>query len=312
MNLKELWNLMNEHSKYKRTGLEVDYRIIRTDYFLILLFQCSTSSKVDWITNLRATPSMYKNQSRKFKVHKGYAIAYKSARDQIMNEYLAEFNKTPGIIPLIGGHSYGGCMSILAGEDFNYHTGLIPLVRTFGAPPICFGRQTKKLFASIMDIKQYINNNDLLAQAFFYFRQINPVYVGESFNIFSLLFNQEWHHTSYGISLDHRRIEMDGIKFARFIGPFVGEEGLDVILKYPGKDKRVYENQTIIRFKVIPTSQSFKNEFNATIYLREKGTEVISSLAIRIPTNEEEVIGPNSIQWNDGFLELHKPTGGKK
>lgn len=76
-------------------------------------------------------------------VAKGWADAYKSANDLIMEKLISVLK--PDYNVEICGWSYGGAVALLAAEDFYFRTKIKPDVITFGAPKPLFGNKTKNI-----------------------------------------------------------------------------------------------------------------------------------------------------------------------
>lgn len=196
----ELFSMIRPYKNYKTVGLDVQYCIIRVpnEKRIYLLFE-ETTSKIDWKTNLNFPCKIYKNQEGKFLVHRGYAKAWKSCNDEIMEEFITACNLAEDFSPFIIGWSYGGAMTLLAAEDFYYRTKRRANVITFGAPKILYFNKTKKHFKnSIGRIKQYAQVNDFVTWCvpFPFVHHINKVKCGDKFSL-KKIFKTEYNHTHY-------------------------------------------------------------------------------------------------------------------
>jgi hypothetical protein len=118
---------------WQTVGLDLQYRIEgHTIYFL-----CS-SSKQDWENNFKFSPILanrkavipYKDQPIKWRAHKGFVSIWKSGRDIIIPQMMS------ANIDTIAGVSLGGALSILAHEDYYFHTGIHANTYCFGVPRV--------------------------------------------------------------------------------------------------------------------------------------------------------------------------------
>ena len=121
MKYSELFKFIKSFNGWIKIGDDVDYKVIVDDNgkIVYLLFK-ETDSKRDWRNNFAFTCVMYKNKL--MRIHRGYARAYLSCNDKIMSEFISKVKEHPDYTPVISGWSYGGAISILAAEDFNFRT----------------------------------------------------------------------------------------------------------------------------------------------------------------------------------------------
>lgn len=177
MKYSELFKFMKNSDDWIEIGDDVDYKIIvdDNDKIVYLLFKKS-DSKRDWQNNLAFTCMMYKNKL--MRIHRGYARAYLSCNDVIISEFISKVKEHPDYTPVISGWSYGGAISILAAEDFNFRTrgqksnniddyidsGKKAVVYTFGAPKIAGSKKCMKYIKKTFDSrsKQFANALDIV------------------------------------------------------------------------------------------------------------------------------------------------------
>lgn len=151
--------LMIKHFNIKRkdfikTGIDVNYKIYVEDNKVVLVFE-QALDLMDFINSARFPKVVYKNQKSMIKAMSGFVDAYKSCNDEVMSKFIGTCRKYPDYDYIISGFSFGGGLSQLACEDFNFRTrtniedvgsGLKAYVVTFGAPRIyeCKGNEKLK------------------------------------------------------------------------------------------------------------------------------------------------------------------------
>lgn len=208
MTTEEDYWLMCKNNKFITVGDDVDYNIsvLPTDETIILCFQCTKGvlGSVDWKCNFNFPSTVYKNQASCMRIHRGYVKAWKSARDTIMEQMKVLINKYPLYDVVVIGHSLGGAMALLAGEDIAHYLitvlrhvfPLKPDVVTFGAPKICANKATVQYINDMCDVTQYVNVSDPVPYVVPTYRHVNKVKLGK----FSMkeLFNPEHSHMCYG------------------------------------------------------------------------------------------------------------------
>lgn len=163
MNYTKLFTEIKTAS-YKKTGDDVDYciHVDSNEKQIKLLFQESSSSR-DWEINLNFPAKVYKQQKSCLKAHRGFALAYKSANDKIMEELEGYMKVMDDYSVLIAGWSLGGALAVLAAEDFYFRFNKQAVLVTFGAPKVLFGSQSKfYLRDCISKCFQIANHNDLV------------------------------------------------------------------------------------------------------------------------------------------------------
>lgn len=141
---------------YIHTGDHLDYYIWVDDLgkAVYLIFEQSNGDR-DWQNNFRFAKVVYKNQKSPIKAHKGFVHVYKSANDEVMNNYLQVLGDHPSYDSIVTGWSMGGALAHLAAEDINFrtrtdtnepNTGVKPILITFGSPQVLWGDDTVKYF----------------------------------------------------------------------------------------------------------------------------------------------------------------------
>lgn len=152
------------HESFITGGDDVQYLVqVFPDEKTIRLIFDYTVGKTDLKNDFRFPIKPYKNQENTLWLARGWADAYKSCNDEIMNLLISTHNSNPDYRIEICGWSYGGAMSLVAAEDFYYRTKIKPDIMTFGAPKPLFGSKTKKYVASCCnEVKQYRHRSDII------------------------------------------------------------------------------------------------------------------------------------------------------
>ena len=190
----ELFNLINT-SHYVATGYYVDWLLNynEEEKVIYLLFQGSTQ-KHDWHINLNFPCKVYKHQRNKLLVHRGYKKAWKSTDDIIIDSVEKLILRTGCHKIIMAGHSYGGALAMVAGEDINYRLGIKPIIITFGSPKIFFGKKTiayvKTCFESCIN---YEHSNDIVPKIIWFYRNPNSFEIGKEEKKLKENFNINWH-----------------------------------------------------------------------------------------------------------------------
>ena len=193
---------MIKTTKFTKSGDDVDWAVVIDEDFkhVWLVFEESTTKR-DWRNNLKFPVKLYKNQESCIRAASGWGDAWKSCNDLIMDKFIAEVRAHPEFSPVICGWSYGGAMSLLAAEDFNFRTMKMASVITFGAPKPLWGRKTRKYVRGCCSIVyQYANVNDCVTAMppLPGYKRLVTNKCGGKFNLFKWLFKAGIYHCLYG------------------------------------------------------------------------------------------------------------------
>lgn len=233
MKLYDLFYIIKNKQNWNETGDKVNWVISKNTENgktrILLLFEDSNGNR-DWLNNLDFFSSIYskvyKNQySKHLLVHRGFARAYKSAKDEIMKDLLNNIDNKNDNEIIIAGWSHGGALAQLAAEDFNFRTrkniedvdsGLKAVVVTFGSPKILIFNTTANYIRSCCkEIIEVSQHNDIITKMppFFKFKHISKKLncVGSKFSL-SKIFKPQIYHASYddkNIYKDHEFENID-------------------------------------------------------------------------------------------------------
>lgn len=198
MNRQELFKLIKK-SDYQKTGLDVDYLIyiVPEEKAIYLLF-AGSNSDIDWRIDFNFPVKPYKRQITCLRIHRGFVKAWKSANDKIMEELRDITLANPEYEIFVCGWSYGGAMSILAGEDFYYRYGKKIRLITYGAPKIIADKKSREYLADCFKtVEQYGQYNDIVTYLATFYKHIKVKRCGDKFSLKKMLRNIKYYHCNY-------------------------------------------------------------------------------------------------------------------
>lgn len=118
--VRELWPKMkvfedgNWGEGWKTTGLDVQYKMDSGENGDILrIWFAPSNSKLDWKLNFDFAVVPYRDMKNKWKAHRGFVRAWKSAREEIVSEV----GRHKFRVVEVYGYSLGGALAQLAMED---------------------------------------------------------------------------------------------------------------------------------------------------------------------------------------------------
>lgn len=200
MNYADLFKkiLKTKSSKY---GEDVDISFELEGKRLYVYF-VGSNSKTDWKNNFRFFAKMYKKQESPMLVHKGFAKAYKSCNDDIMQVIKGFRDQVgDGFEVFFVGHSFGGAMALLAAEDYFFRFQDRPYVDkanvfTFGAPKVFATKKSVEYVKScVKEIKQFAHKSDIVTYMPPFYKHVKRVCLGK-FSIVNL-FKPNTYHLIY-------------------------------------------------------------------------------------------------------------------
>ena len=192
-----------EDAGYATAGDNVQFAVVADDSEKVvrLVFQGSCQ-EIDWWHNFDFPVRPYRNQENVLWVHRGWAKAWKSCNDVVMDSLIKSVNEHPGYTLQITGHSYGGALAVLAVEDYFFRTRTkVDELMTFGCPKPLFGEKSREYVYNqcVLSVKQYSHVNDCvpLLPPFPGYCRLTTDKVGTGFSVFKL-FDPMTYHLIYG------------------------------------------------------------------------------------------------------------------
>jgi len=138
----------------------------------------------------------------KFYFQRGFGLMFMSAKDIIIDSLIAESLKNKDYDVCIYGWSLGSVLIPLFALYYNYKTGKkIKNAVGFGVPRglYCTSFKTKKIFKEkIINLVEYCQPNDFVCWVNPFCLHINPVWVGDKFDIIKI-FNTGNNHCNYDL-----------------------------------------------------------------------------------------------------------------
>ena len=189
-----------KHTKdYKTVGEDIQYKIIVDDENeeVILQFE-ESSSKIDWLHNFMILPFPLKLDNKIVWTTYGYACAYRSTKNQPIDEFIEVCKNYYDYAWKIRGWSFGSAMAKIAIRHF-YIRKKFPLDEelTYGDVKIWlnpFIRWMAKKW--VRTIHEFTCINDLVTWCVPFYHRTNKCKVGGKFSFKSLL-KTEYNHTHY-------------------------------------------------------------------------------------------------------------------
>lgn len=199
----EIFNVI-QNATYNHSGMSGDWAVVVNDDDRVIfpVFQGSNNFD-DWVHNFQFWPKKvrpYKNMEDEWYAHKGLVDVWHSIRDECISSIIkiASSEDYKDYCVCCIGHSHGGGLAQLCAEDLAYR-GICCTYRTFGSPKVFYGKKTREHLDNLPIATGicYENGSDivpLLPPGAF---SMNPIHIGECFDIFRL-FNTVKYHTDYG------------------------------------------------------------------------------------------------------------------
>ena len=189
-------DIMNT-SDYDIAGHDVDYKVYVDEQKKQCVLQFKGSdSNLDWLFNLLIIPvPLILDCHYKKKIvwtTLGYAIAYKSAKNIPVNQFIEMFKKT-GYTRCIRGFSFGSAMAKIAAHHLESMGYLVDELTTFGDVK-CWLNPWHKQDATY--VHEYVTPNDGVTLFVLLFSRDKKCKVGPKFSL-KEFFNSSWYHASY-------------------------------------------------------------------------------------------------------------------
>lgn len=156
-------------------GKDTQYAIYDDGAAVYLSIEGSCDNQ-DWLFNFDFAVAPYKHMAEKWLVHRGFATAWKLARDQIAKDVeaaLAGGNRRLVIL----GYSHGAALAVLAHEYFDYN-GYAPETHAFGCPRVIWGPLASKVAMRFYGLVLHQARGDIVTMvppAIFGYRHVGGV-----------------------------------------------------------------------------------------------------------------------------------------
>ena len=162
MHPSELFKRIHRNDNYRHIGRELSYKffIDRVNKVIYLCFQGS-NGLVDWLKNFLAIPSrMEPYKGCGWFVHKGFALAWRSGNDTIMEELQMLHERLPDFNIVFCGFSHGAALAQLAAQNWHHITGQRCQCVIFGSPKLAWGEAARRVLSNAMILTNWINRAD--------------------------------------------------------------------------------------------------------------------------------------------------------
>jgi len=162
MNPWDLFSRIHRNDNYRHIGRELSYKFFvdRVNKVIYLCFQGS-NGLVDWLKNFLAIPTrMEPYKGCGWFVHKGFALAWRSGNDTIMEELRMFHERLPNFDIVFCGFSHGAALAQLAAQNWNYLTGQRRQCVIFGSPKLAWGDNAQRILNNAMILTNWINRAD--------------------------------------------------------------------------------------------------------------------------------------------------------
>lgn len=195
-----------KHTKdYKTVGEDIDYKVV-VDFEnkkVILQFEESKGNKhfihSDWFHNILFIPWIVWLDGRPCFTTMGYACAYDSAKNQIIDEFCSMIDLHPDFEIEVRGWSFGSAMAKIAVRH-HYIRRKRPVMYkyTYGDVKVWLNPFIKWIARKWVskDNFEFVTPNDAVTWCVPFYHRTNKCKVGNKFKI-TELFKTEHYHTSY-------------------------------------------------------------------------------------------------------------------
>lgn len=194
---QEKFYYIKTYSDYDVVGDDIDYKVF-VDHGpkeVVIQFE-ESDSKQDWINNLLFIPFPLKLDNKIVWTTLGYARAYKSANNALINEFCRIIEENPGYKVVIRGWSFGSAMAKILARHYVIRTlHDIDELTTFGDVK-CWLNPFYSVAKHCHRIREYAYINDMVTWCVPFFWRDTTCHVGGRFSI-KKLFNTEYNHTHY-------------------------------------------------------------------------------------------------------------------
>lgn len=192
---KKFYDIKNA-TDYKEIGDDIDYKIfIEPETETVVLQFKESDSHQDWINNLLFLPWPLLLDRHLVWTTLGYSLAYSSAKDRPINEFLQLCRVCPGYKRAIRGWSFGSAMAKIAARHIRYKDQDLDELTTYGDVK-CWLNPFYSSKKVVKTLRNYGCINDGITWCVpFYFRD-KRTKVGPAFS-FSRLLQTDYYHQHY-------------------------------------------------------------------------------------------------------------------
>ena len=180
-------------SDYKTVGEDIDYKVFvdKEKKEVVLQFR-ESDSREDWKHNLQFLPWPLKLGKKIVWTTRGYALAYKSAGNTPIEEFLHK--RQPGYKACIRGWSFGSAMAKIAARHLECTEWNAHELTTYGDVK-CWLNPFYKA-KNITRIREYTTSNDFVTWCVPFYSRDQKCKVGPRFKL-KEIFKTEYYHTHY-------------------------------------------------------------------------------------------------------------------
>ena len=178
---------------YKTIGEDIDYKVFvdEVNKEVVLQFR-ETNSRQDWKHNFQFLPWPLKLGRTIVWTTRGYALAYKSAQNIPITEFL--YKRQPGYKGCIRGWSFGSAMAKIAARHLECIEWTVDELTTFGDVK-CWVNPFYRP-KNIERIREYTTPNDFVTYCVPFYHRDKKCKVGDHFSL-KKIFKTEYYHTHY-------------------------------------------------------------------------------------------------------------------
>ena len=200
---KQLFNEIKNTRDYKTVGEDIQYKVIVDDYNFEIILQFEESRgndkwrHSDWWHNLMFLPFPLKLDDKIVWTTYGYACAYRSAKNQPIDEFIQACKEHPEYSWKIQGWSFGSAMTKIAVRHFYIRKKLVLDEEiTYGDVKVWLNPFVHWLAKDwVRTIREFVCVNDMVTWCVPFYHRTNKCKL-EKFSL-KKLFNSEYSHTHY-------------------------------------------------------------------------------------------------------------------
>ena len=146
-------NALND--PWETIGNNIQYRLDKINHILYLQ---GSVEKSDWVYNFDFPVQAYRDADIKWRVHRGFMNAWKTAEEEVL-PLMLQYNDLTII-----GYSHGGALACLAHEDYLFYKQKQPRTIVFGCPRVLWGKDSKKILSRFSNLQNIKNIGDIVTK----------------------------------------------------------------------------------------------------------------------------------------------------